>query len=103
MDDKLDDSKPRDFLGEAARLALQLDPMAWEFDLSDRSQTPFQGKNVGPCLYISAVDSENACTGPQTSAFEYGTTLLVALPSSGPGHALLITFCQLMEVNRLCE
>lgn len=27
---------PRDFLAEATGLALQLDPMSWDFDLSDR-------------------------------------------------------------------
>lgn len=30
------DQPQRDFLAEATRLALQLDPVSWEFDLSDR-------------------------------------------------------------------
>jgi len=55
------DSPQRDFLAEATNLALQLDPVSWEFDLSDRDFdystrfTTFQQQHFGRDAALSTV------------------------------------------------
>jgi hypothetical protein len=57
----MNSNPPRDFLAEATTLALQLDPVSWEFDLSDREFdfstrfTAFQQQQFGRDAALATV------------------------------------------------